>query len=294
MSRIPFLLIFFVFGAIGQLKAQITKEFQVEERTGYHLVHLDFNVYKGVTDIKRRQGDQPLHIYSNLSKVNILPAFNHEIKNNVLLANLSHRNVESENLGKSLSYKLFASDSENYDHKWQVSLSSNYLYVLDFTFGIGKANLDLSNLPISSCKIKTASADVKLDYSKGIANSVNMDSMKVSINMGSLEGHNINFSNAKEMLFEINYGTLHLSFSDPMPTGSNIHAIVGAGKVNLDLPENQPFKIKIISTPMCRTYIAKHLKDIGDKTYVSKNYKEGVENLMTFTIDVSVGSVTIK
>ncbi len=294
MLRIPYLLIFLIIGAIGQLNAQISKEFQVEEKTGYHLVHLDFNVYKGVSDIKRRQGDQPIHILSHLSKVNILPAFSHEIKDHVLSAYLSHRNVESENLGKSLSYKLFASDSEDFDHKWAVSLSSNYLYNLNFNFGIGKAYLDLSYLPVSTCKIKTASADVILDYSKKIANSVTMDTMLVSINMGSLDGSNINFSNAKEMFFEINYGSLNLTFSEPMPEGSNIQATVGAGKVNLDLPENQPYRIKIKSTPMCRTYIANHIKDIGDKTYVSKNYKEGAENLMTFTIDVSVGSVTIK
>jgi len=45
---------------------------------------------------------------------------------------------------------------------------------------------------------------------------------------------------------------------------------------------------------MCRTYIPKYLKDLGNDTYVSKAYRENSENLMSFTIDVSVGSVTIK
>ena len=295
MLRIPCLLICFALGIIVQLKAQIIKEFEIEERKGYHLVHLDFNIYKGVTDIKRSQGDKPLHIFSNLSKVNILPSFTHEVKDRVLFANLSHRNVESENLGKSLSYRLFSSANESFDHQWEISLSSNYLYDLDLHFGIGRTNLDLSNLPISNCKIKTASADVHIDYGKMVANTVKMDTMMVSINMGVLEASNMNFSNAKEMFFEINYGTLNLSFSDPMPSSSNIHAVVGAGKINLNLPDDsQPVKIKVKSTPMCRTYISKRLKDIGDKTYVNKNYSEQADNLMTFVIDVSVGSVTIK
>lgn len=289
------LIIGLVFGVIFQLTAQITKEFKIEERRGYNLVYLDFNVYKGVSEIKRKQGEESLYIKSNLSKVNILPSFFHEIRDEVLYANLVHRNVESENLGKSLSYKLFSSTNDDFDHKWSVGLNSNYLYDLHFYFGIGTANIDLSHLPISNCIIKSTSADVILDYSKKTANSVKMDTIMITINMGNLEAFNLNFTNAKEMIFEANYGTLNLSFSDKMPEACNIQAIVGAGKVNLELPDDsQPFIVKIKSTPMCRTYIPKHLKDIGNKTYVSRSYKENSENLMTFDIDVSVGSVTLK
>jgi hypothetical protein len=289
------LLIGLVLGSTSWSDAQITKEFKVEEKNGYNLVQLDFNVYKGISDIKREQMDGPLTINSELNKVNILPSFSYRIKDEVLFANLSHRNVESENLGKSLSYKLFSSSNENFDHKWDVALNSHNLYNLHFYFGIGYASFDLSHLPISNCQIKSTSADIKLDYSKKFANSVKMDTLSVAINMGNLEANNLNFTNAKEMIFESNYGTLNLSFSDKMTESCNIKAMVGVGKVNLKLPsENQPYILKITSTPMCRTYLPKYLKDLGNNTYVSKAYRENSENLMTFTIDVSVGSVTIK
>jgi hypothetical protein len=289
------LIIGLVLGIIFQLTAQITKEFRVEEKHGYNLVYLNFNVYKGVTQINRKLGDEPVFIHSHLSKVNILPSFNHEIRDEILYANLVHRNVESENLGKSLSYKLFSSSNDDFDHKWSVGLNSNFLYDLHFYFGIGTADIDLAYLPVSNCIINSTSADVKLNYSKNSANSVKMDTIMVTINMGNLEASNLNFTNAKEMIFEANYGTLNLSFSDKMPEACNIQAMVGAGKVNLILPDDsQPYIVKIKSTPMCRTYIPKHLKDIGNKTYVSRTYKENSANLMTFDIDVSVGSVTLK
>jgi hypothetical protein len=236
-----------------------------------------------------------LTISSELNKVNILPSFSYRIEDGILFAYLSHRNVESENLGKSLSYKLFSSSNENFDHKWDVGLNSHNLYNLHFYFGIGYASFDLSHLPISNCMIKSTSADIKLDYSKKSANSVKMDTLSVSIHMGNLEANNLNYTNAKEMIFESNYGTLDLSFSDKMAESCNIKAMVGVGKVNLQLPsENHAFILKITSTPMCRTYIPKYLKDLGNNTYVSKAYRENSENLMSFTIDVSVGSVTIK
>ncbi|GAB2621777.1 hypothetical protein [Belliella aquatica] len=289
------LIICFVFSAEISLKAQIEKEFKIEERKGFNIVHVDFNVYKGITKLHREHGDSPLHINSHLSKVNILPTFSHSIKNGVLSAHLLHRNVESETLGKSLSYKLFSSDSEDYDHKWNIGLSANHLYDLNLYFGIGKADLDFSNLPISNCNIKSASADIKLNYAKKFSNSVTMDTLKVSINMGNLEVSNINYANAENMIFEINYGTLDLSFSDNLLHDAKVSAVVGAGKVNLTLPDqSQPYKLKIKSTPMCRTYLPKYLKDIGDKTYVSKSYKADAPDLLELTIDVSVGSVTVK
>jgi hypothetical protein len=122
-----------------------------------------------------------------------------------------------------------------------------------------------------------------------------MDTLKVSVNMGNLEVSNINYANAENMIFEINYGTLDLSFSDNLLHDAKVSAVVGAGKVSLTLPDqSQPYKLKIKSTPMCRTYLPKYLKDIGDKTYVSKSYKADAPDLLELTIDVSVGSVTVK
>ncbi|MGY6741959.1 MAG: hypothetical protein ACXIUQ_04415 [Cecembia sp.] len=294
LTRLSLLLCFF-FGWNTETWAQLSKEFKVEEKYGFNLVQVDFNIYKGTSKISRHIEDSPVKISCELSKVNILPDFSHRIKDEVLYSELIHRNVESENLGKSLSYKLFSSQNNDFDHKWMVNLNSNYLYALNFQFGIGKAYFDLSHLPISNCHIKSASADITVDYSEKLANSVKMDTMHISINMGTLQANNLNFTNAKYMVFEANYGSLNLNFSERMPEASQIFATVGAGKVDLQLPhDNQPAIIKIKSTAMCRTSIPKHWKDIGDKTYVNKSYDAKAENLLSLMIDVSVGSVTIR
>ena len=289
------LLIGLVSGVFFHSNAQIIKDFKVDEKHGFNLVRLDFNVYKGITGIQRKMMEQPVHIHSELSKVNILPSFSYEIKDQVLRTNISHRNVESENLGKSLSHKLFSSSNDDFDHRWQVNLNSHFLYSLNFYFGIGTASFDLSHLPVSNCIIKSTSADIKLDYLKNFPNSVRMDTMRVSINMGNLDASNLNLTNAKEMIFESNYGTINLSFSGNMSEACTVQATVGAGKVEVLLPdESQPYIVKIKSTAMCRTYVPKNLKEIGEKTYISRSYQQNSKNLMTFNIDVSVGSVTLK
>jgi hypothetical protein len=71
--------------------------------------------------------------------------------------------------------------------------------------------------------------------------------------------------------------------------------MVGAGTVNIKLPPvDLPYFIKIKSTAMCKTKVPSRLRKIDDDTYVSKGYNKDAKNLMTFLIDVSVGSVSLE
>ncbi|MBS9522477.1 DUF4097 family beta strand repeat protein [Litoribacter alkaliphilus] len=295
MLRKVCLLVWSIWAFSGESSAQISKDFIVEERSGFNLVKLDFASYKGISRIQRDHSGHPLSIQANLAKVNILPTFTHSIEDNILFASLDHSNVESENLGKSLSSRLFSNTNDDFDHEWLVGLNSNFMYDLDLYFGIGKAILDLSNINVANCKVKTATADVSLEYGRRAPNPISMDTMAVIINMGNVDVQNLNFSNARHMIFDVNYGKVNLSFNGEMPQASHLKASVGAGSVNIELPDQSlPYKIKVKSTAMCRTSIPSYLREVGSKTYVSKGFSENAKNLLLIEIDVSVGSVALK
>src|SRR5690606_33834601 len=135
-----------------------------------------------------------------------------KISNNILQTSLTHKNVESENLGKSITSKLFSGSSDDFDHSWNVGLSANYLYHLDFNLGMGKSDFDLSNLTINQLKVKSASADVSIRYGSDSPNQVQMDTLLVTLNMGTVVIDKANFTNANRMIFEVNYGKIDLSF----------------------------------------------------------------------------------
>jgi hypothetical protein len=289
------LLIWVLIGCVYNVEAQITKEFIVKETEGFNLVKFDFSSYKGNSLIRKNTFGQPIRVHAHLATVNILPTFSHTIAGGVLNAHIEHQNTASESLGKSLSYRLITGSNESYDHDWFIDLNSSFLYDLNFDFGLGKASFDLSYLPISKCKIKTASADVALDYSGRFLNVAPMDTMMVVIKMGSLDAQRINYSNAKHMLFDVHYGSVNLSFEENVPGGSTVSTMVGAGSVNISLPSTHlPYIVKVKSTAMCRTSVPKHLREIDNKVYVSKGYKKNAEDLMTFLIDISVGAVSLK
>ncbi len=289
------LLFLIVIGWVGVVKAQLVKEFRVTESKGVEMVTLEFTSYKSTTQLKRSKSSDPLYIHGHLEKANILPVFSQNISNNILTTSLVHKNIESENLGKSITSKLFSGTGSDFDHTWDLGLNSNFMYHLDFNLGMGTSNFDLADLTISQLKIKSASADVAIGYSSKSPNHIQMDTLLVTLNMGTLTINNANFTNAKKMIFEVNYGKIDLDFSDGMSGASQVIAAVGAGTLHLKLPSDSfPIKIKMRTTPMCRTSLPKYLKALDSETYITKGYKASDPGLLELTIDVGVGSLTVE
>ncbi len=295
MLRKLCLLFLIIIGWVGVSKAQLVKEFRVTERKGFGMVHLEFTSYKSKTQLKRVKSPDPLYVHGHLKKTNILPSFSHVIADDILEASLVHKNVESENLGKSITSKLFSSEGNNFDHTWDIGLNTNFLYHLDFNLGMGLADFDLANLPINQLKIKSASADVLIHYSSNSPNQIQMDTLLVTLNMGTVGVTTANYTNAKKMIFEVNYGKINLNFSEGMPSACQVIAAVGAGALHLNLPpDSVPVKIKMKTTPMCRTSLPKYLKALDKETYITKGYDPLDPRLLEMTIDVGVGSLTVE
>jgi hypothetical protein len=289
------LLFLFLVGGVNASKAQLVKEFRVTESKGFDLVAFEFTSYKSTTQLKRVKSSDPLYIHGHLEKANILPVFSSQISNNILSASLVHKNVESENLGKSITSKLFAGASEDFDHTWDLGLTTNFLYHLDFNLGMGKSDFDLANLTVSQLKIRSASADVLVHYSSKAPNQVQMDTLLVTLNMGTVQVDKANYTNANKMIFEVNYGAINLDFSDGMSSQSQVIASVGVGKLYIHLPPDSfPVRIKMKTTPMCRTNLPKYLKELENNIYVTKGYKESDPRLLDLIIDVGVGSITVE
>ncbi|MEB2776708.1 hypothetical protein SYJ56_15390 [Algoriphagus sp. D3-2-R+10] len=295
MLRKLCLLFLMMIGWVAVSKAQLVKEFKVTEKDGFDMVALEFTTYKSTTQLRKTKSSDPVYIHGHLDHTNILPVFSQKKSNNILQTSLIHKNVESENLGKSITSKLFSGSSDDFDHSWNVALSTNFLYHLDFNLGMGKANFDLANLTISQLKVKSASADVTIHYGSESPNQVQMDTLLVTLNMGTVSVNNANFTNAKRMIFEVNYGKIDLNFSDGMPNPSHVIAAVGAGSLHLRLPSDSfPIKIKMRTTAMCKTTLPKYLKSLEKGTYVTKGYNANDPRLMELIIDVGVGSLTVE
>ncbi len=288
------LCVFWIIVGTVPVQAQFVKEYKVTERKGFEMVFLNFSSYKSTTQLKRVISPDPIYIHGHLRKSNILPDFNYSVHDNMLDARLVHKNVESDNLGKSITSKLF-SDNTDFDHSWDLGLGSNFLYQLDFNLGMGTADFDLAQIPVSQLKVKSASADVRIHYGNSRPNPVAMDTLLVTLNMGTVEVQNANFTNARKMIIEVNYGKIELNYTEGMPSSCQVIAAVSGGSIHLRLPpDSNPVKIRMKTTPMCRTVFPKYLKSIDKETYVTKGFKASDPRLLELILDVGVGSITIE
>lgn len=288
------LLLFWIMVEAIPSQAQFVKEYKVSERKGFELVFLNFTSYKSLTQLKRVITSDPIYVHGHLLKSNILPDFNYSIHDNLLDVSLVHKNVESDNLGKSITSKLF-SDNTDFDHTWDIGLGSNFLYDLEFNLGVGEAKFDLSQIPVSQLKIKSASSDVRIHYGSNVPNQVAMDTLLVTLNMGTVEIQKANYTNAKIVIIEVSYGKIDLNYSDGLASSSQVIAAISGGSIHLKLPpDSNPVKIRMKKNPMCRTVFPKYLKAVDKETYVTRGYKPSDPKLLELILDVGVGSVTIE
>ena len=273
--------------SVSWVCAQFVKEYRVPEKAGIEKVSLNFSSYKSETKVKRSAGMDPLRIHGHLLQANILPDFRSSFAKNRVAASLVHKNIESDNLGKSITSKLFSTTS-GFDHSWDVGLTSSYVYDLDFNLGMGTADFDLAQLAVSTLKIKSASADVFIHYSSNTPNSVGMDTLLVTLNMGAVDLHQAQLAQAKKVIIEVNYG-------QPQSSKAQVIAAVGGGTIYLKLPpESSPVKIRMKTTPLCRIAIPDYLRAIGEDTFVTKGYSASDPRLLEFILDVGVGAVTVE
>ncbi|MCM0060294.1 MAG: DUF4097 domain-containing protein [Algoriphagus sp.] len=288
-------LVFFLLPLAGSwVHAQFVREYRVAAKQGIEKVSLNFSSYKSQTQVKRGSGMDPVSIHGHLLQANILPDFRSSFLKNGLTASLVHKNIESDNLGKSITTKLF-STSNGFDHTWDVGLTGGYTYDLEFNLGMGTADFDLAQLAISALKIKSASADVSIHNSSTASNLIKMDTLLVTLNMGIVDLSQVQQVQAKKVIVEVNYGEINLNYGLGQTSKGQVIAAVVGGSIFLKLPpESNPVKIRLITTPLCRTSVPDYLRAIGEDVFVTKGYAPSDPRLLEFTLDVGVGALTIE
>jgi len=178
---------------------------------------------------------------------------------------------------------------------WKMYLTDSKPYDLVLEYGVGNAHVDLSGLAIRKLKINTGSADVNIGYSS-LENKVNMDTLSVKVDLGSLNVQNINMSRARYTAADVGFGNMTLDFSASPPLVTNhIVGSVGAGNLTIILPSTQtPVLVRINDSWLCSVKIPEGLKKIRPDTFANAAYSENAQNALIFNLDVSMGSIVFR
>lgn len=275
--------------------SQIKKQFSVEDNKAVERVDLHFSVNSGSCLLKPSQSSELLNVYSDQDYDNYSHSFDKSIKNKTCTIKLALEDDRSEGLSQSISYRMFGSSDESAKKLWKVYLTDNKTYNLNLKYGIGEADIDLSGLSIGKLKIHTGSADVNIGYLSGKNNQVVMDTFYVKVDLGSVNVKKLNLSRSKHVVADIGFGNLLLDFSDKPQVRSEIKGSVGAGNLMIMLPEDEiPVIVTVNDSWLCKVKLTKSFKKLSDNVFVNDAYDEDADNLLSFNLDVSMGSIVFK
>lgn len=160
---------------------------------------------------------------------------------------------------------------------------------------MGNAFVDLSGLSLERLKVNTGSANVKVGFVSGQYNQQEMDTFSIKVDLGELEARRVALSNARNIIADVGFGNLYLDFTDKSAVKSTVRATVGAGNLVVNATNSSnPMIIYVHNSPLCRIKIPKEFTEIRKNVFISNNYREDAENLITFNVDVTMGNIIFK
>lgn len=275
---------------------QVKRQFNVEDTPACESVMLCVRANSGNCYIKPSQNSDILNVFSNQDSESFSHEFVKEIKGKTCEVKLSLEENTSDGLSQNISTRMFgSSEDKNTGSKyWKMYLTDSKPYMLELNYGVGNANVDLSGLSTKKLKINTGSADVSVGYYT-LENQIDMDTLAVKVDLGSLNVKNINLSRSHFVMADVGFGNMSLDFSG-MPLVSNrVKGSVGAGNLVILLPDKDvPVLITIHDSWLCSVSMPKTLKKLSDNTFANEAYSKNAKNPLVFDLDVSMGHIIFK
>lgn len=293
MQRI--FVLFAIIGMVGsEALAQSKEHFTVEDKESTDKIYFFLKAASGTHEIRTRKGENPINIMGHHDSGLTTCDFGTKEEGDVNKAWFTLKDDGKEDFGTKLS-KIFGKKKTDEENYWNIYLTDAKPYRLDLNYGVGKAYVDLSDIAVESCRIYSGNAHVKVGYLSMAENLTQMDTLVVSVELGDVEIEKLNLARAKNILAEVGIGTLVMDFNEPPAVGSDILARVGAGSLYVNLPkEEMPMIIRIKGTSYNKFKLPKGFEQVRENVFVNASYDDKAENLVTFNIDLSMGSVIFK
>lgn len=277
--------------AFGQLK----KFYAVQESSSFDTVQFALKATSGTCFIKPSHHEAPLTIYGNPDFSEVKPNFSSTQVDQTVYAILQLDDHHRKGLSQAISHTVFGSDEEVTQNYWKVYLTKNKVYDLNLQYGLGDATVNLSDVAVSKLKLETGSADVRLTYDEDKQNACQMDSLKVSVDMGTVVIDRMHAAKAKYVATDVGFGTVILDLRESPEHTCNIKAMIGAGKLYVLMPEKGvPAVVNFKSSPLCKISFEQDFKQEEKGVFVNTSYCSSADNLITFDLDVALGNIIFK
>lgn len=181
----------------------------------------------------------------------------------------------------------FSWDKDQFHNRSEFKLPLNIPTDVELDFGMGEANLELSDIQISLLNIESGMGSVELEINS--PNMIQCEIVDIETGMGEFTGRGLSNLNAEIVNIEVGMGAAELDFSDAINGDMEIELEVGLGSIELILPNNVNISAKVhdhfLSSIELESLVKKRNK------YVSEHWDNSKP---TVTLDMSVGLGSIE
>ncbi|UCH09856.1 MAG: hypothetical protein JSU61_11675 [Fidelibacterota bacterium] len=161
---------------------------------------------------------------------------------------------------------------------------------MEFTCGLGQANLDLGDLRVSDLSLDNGLGETTLDFST--PNGIELRRISVDNGLGELVARNLSNAKTERLKFDCGLGSAELDFGGEELQDMSVDVNVGLGSVVLRIPEDYNVEMEAEEN-FLSSIDTRGLIKTGRGLYRSEDY-DSSQPTLRITASVGLGSIDIK
>jgi len=178
---------------------------------------------------------------------------------------------------------------DRFHHESEFKLPIDIPTELEIDFGMGEADIDLTNIQVNDLNIECGMGE--LDLTVEALNQVTCSEIIIEAGMGEFEGNGISLLRPEYISIEVGMGAAILDLSDPIENDIEIEVEVGLGSIELILPEQVNISARVhdhfLSSVELEGVVQKRNK------YFSEKWNDDWPTV-TLEMSVGMGSIEVK
>jgi len=177
----------------------------------------------------------------------------------------------------------------DFDNDMEFYFPSNIKTDLFLDFGVGDANIDLTNIAVNKLDVNCGLSDVELEINK--RNDITCRSASIESGLGDLEVFGLGNLAAKIIDIDVGLGSADIDMTGEKIYDMEINVDVGLGSLDMILPDDVNIEIYVDASFLSSVDIY-GLKQKKNKYWVSKNW-DSDNPTISMNVNVGMGSVDI-
>ena len=271
--------------------AQLNKCYILKDSPNFDTVN--FHLKASIVNCLFSKSDEdknPLTIHGHPNHGSINSSFFSHIKNKVCYSSLTLDQSGHTDFGKSFSMAVSRKIEKN--EFWKVDFSENKIYILNFQYSFGVADLDLTGSTVKHLQVNSGSADITVGYDEDCENPIEMDTFFVKTDFGSIVVNHLQSMKAKKVITKVGIGNVLLIINKKLNTHCEVDASVGAGNLEVFLPASHtPVTIYVKDSPLSMVNLPNDFEEVEKNIFANHHYTTESPNILRFNIDVAFGMV---